>query len=192
MNEGADRLVMTELCRSTHRALVEFAASCPDIDVVVKTKGRARDLADVLGWLGVESEQNLPANMRVVHGGSPLPLIFDAAVVCGFHSTLLLEALAAGRPVIVPWFAEALHPEVRRHVLDLDAAVSKASSPEELKQKLEMAARARSPVPSELPTETLTLLRDWVGNEDGRAGERTERAIRQVIESNRPVDRAWS
>ena len=98
MTEGADHLVVTELCRATHRAVVELAASCPDIDVVVKTKGRARDRADVPGWLGVESEQDMPVNMRLVHGGSPLPLIFQASVVCGFHSTVLLKLLPpAGR-----------------------------------------------------------------------------------------------
>ena len=198
MTEGDERLLVTELCRATHRALVELAASCPDIEVVVKTKGRARDRDDVPGWLGVNSEQDLPTNMRIVHGGSPLPLIFEAAVVCGFHSTLLLEALAAGRPVIVPWFAETLNPEVRRHVLDLGPAAPRASSPAELIERLKGLALERTPVPLKLPAETSKILRDWVGNEDGRASERAGAAILRIIDANnlpgqwRPVSQRQS
>jgi len=169
------------LCRSAHRAVLELAVTCPDLCVVVKTKGRARDRATLLDRMEVSRESELPGNLRVVHGGSPLPLLFEASLVCGLHSTLLVEGLAAGRPVLVPWYGEVLDPAISRYIFDLGDAAVRASSPSELLQQMKVLARARKPVPKALPTETVKILREWLGNEDGRAGERAVDAIRRVI-----------
>jgi hypothetical protein len=168
------------LCARAHRAVVDLAASCPEITVLVKTKGRPRDLNALPGLLGVSGQ--LPSNLRVVHGGSPLPLIAQAAVVGGLHSTLLLEALAAGRPVVVPWFAEVLNPLISPYVFDLGLEVVRASSPEEFTERLKELALTRTPVPKSLRPETSKVLREWLGNDDGRAGERAAEAILRVIE----------
>jgi hypothetical protein len=170
------------LCNSAHRAVLKLAINCPDITVVVKTKGRARDRAAVLSHLGVRDETELPSNLRVVHGDSPLPLLFEAAVVSGLHSTLLIEALAAGRPVVVPWYAEVLDPHTGQYIFDLGSSVIQATSPEALSENLERFARAPTAVPANLSPETTKILREWLGNEDGRAGERAAAAIRRVIE----------
>ena len=73
--ETAAQPSLTELCTSVHRAVADLAASCPEITVFVKTKGRERDRSALPRLLGVDDEKNLPRNMRLVHGGSPLPLI---------------------------------------------------------------------------------------------------------------------
>ncbi len=185
---NSEQLKLTRLCRDAHRAMVELAVACPEITVLIKSKGRERDLRELPGLLGVSSLGELPGNLRVVHGGSPFELITQASVVCGFHSTLLLEALAAGRPVVVPWFAEALEPRIQRYVHDLGAAVSRASSKDDLIDQLRTLALARTPVPAHLPKPTLQLLHAWLGNEDGRAGERAAEAILRVIESNSHPD----
>jgi hypothetical protein len=175
---------LAQLCRSAHRAVLGLAATCPEISVVVKTKGRARDRMVLPELFGVRNEAELPNNLRVVHGGSPLPLLFKASVVCGLHSTLLLEGLAAGRPVVVPWFGEVLDPEISRYVFDPRPAAAAASSPEALAELLKELALARTPVPETLPLEASKILREWLGNEDGRAGERAAEAIRRIIEAN--------
>ncbi len=173
------------LCRSTHRAMVELARANPDITVLVKSKGRDRDREILNDLLGVTREDELPRNLHVIMGGSPLPLLFQASVVCGLHSTLLVEALAAGRPVVVPWFDEVLDPAISRYVFDLGGAVSRAGSHDELKEKVRELALARTPVPAKLPPETLHVLREWVGNDDGQAGQRAAAAILRVLESQR-------
>jgi hypothetical protein len=175
---------VAHLCRSAHRAVLELAAACPEIMIVVKTKGRARDRMALPELFGIRDEAQLPGNMRVVHSGSPLPLLFRSAVVCGLHSTLLLEGLAAGRPVVVPWFGEVLDPEIGRYIFDLRPAVIQGSSAADFTERLKALALARTPVPKELPPETVKILREWLGNEDGKAGDRAAAAIRHVIEAN--------
>jgi hypothetical protein len=184
IDEEGKTLNLAELCRSAHRAVLELALSCPDITVLVKTKGRARDRSALSELFGVCDEAELPGNMRVVHGGSPMSLIEQAAVVGDLHSTLLLEALAAGRPVVVPWFAEVLDPVIGRYVFDLGPAVTRASSPDAFIGRLEELALARTPVPKTLPPESLKVLRERLGNDDGRAGGRAADAIRRVIETS--------
>jgi hypothetical protein len=174
-------LSITELCTSAHRAVASLAASCPEITVLVKTKGRERDRSALPRLLGVDDEKDLPKNIRLFHGGSPLPLLSEASVVCGVHSTLLLEALAAGRPVIVPWYAEALDPEIRWYLFDLGAAAITVSSPTELKERLREVALTRQPVPAGLSPATVKVLREWLGNEDGKAGQRAAAAILHTI-----------
>jgi hypothetical protein len=160
------------LCTSAHRAVLELAVTCPDIRVVVKTKGRARDRSVLLERLGIARESEMPQNLEVVHGGSPLPFLFEASLVCGLHSTLLLEGLAAGRPVLIPWYGEVLDPAINRYIFDLGGAVTRAASPSEFLNLMMLLARACKPVPKNLPAGTAKILREWLGNEDGKAGER--------------------
>jgi len=61
----------------------------------------------------------------------------ESRVVVGFNTTGLLEAVAAGKPVIVPSFGEAQDPRMRGHIIDLQDAVTYASSPDELVRLVE-------------------------------------------------------
>lgn len=175
-------LSFPNLCRSVHAAAVELATACPELTVLIKTKGSEEDRRSVPELLGVKDERSLPPNMRVIHGGSPLPLICQAAVVCGFNTTLLLEALAAGRPVVVPWYAEALEADIGSYGFDPGDAVLRATSQADLVQQLRTLALERHPVPRELDGATKKLLHHWLGNDDGAAGARAAAAIRRVLE----------
>ena len=176
---------LAELCRDAHRAVLMLAESCPDIAVIVKTKGRARDRERVAKLFSLDDKIDLPPNLQLVHGGSPLSLVGKAAAVGGLHSTLLLEALAAGRPVVVPWFAEVLDPIIQRYVFDLGEVVIRTSSPEEFADRLKELALRRVPVPQALSHPVRKLLREWLGNDDGKAGMRCARAISRAMNDAR-------
>jgi hypothetical protein len=184
LDERPDGRNLETLCRSAHRTMVELARTCPEITVLIKSKGRERDRKILNELLGITHERELPRNVRVILGGSPLPLLFQASVVCGLHSTLLVEALAAGRPVVVPWYAEAAQPEISRFVFDLGNLAVRTRSPVALLDKVRELALASTPVPETLSTEVSALLREWVGNDDGQAGARTAAAMVRVLESN--------
>jgi glycosyltransferase involved in cell wall biosynthesis len=98
-------------------------------------------------------------------------------VVCGFNSTSLLEALAAGKPVIVPRYDEALHEEMQPYIVDLRDAVQYAGSPEALTDLLARYARTPNKPPAVL-TETVSRVLDkWLFNSDGQAGRRVREAV---------------
>ncbi len=173
-------LAWTGLCEGTHAAIVELARQRPQTRIVIKTKAHSRRVEDILDILS-ESGRALPPNLTVVSGGDPFPLITESDVVIGFNTTALLEALAAGKPVIVPQFAEAEDARMRPLVIDVGPAVERATSPQELVRLASAHLDATSAVPAELPQAALEALTYWVGNDDGQAGARVREAVRAEI-----------
>ena len=125
-----------------HREASAWAGKGADALGLSKGKG---DLGKWLGLTGASIGRDRPANLKLVVGGDPQDLIARASVVCGFTTTALLEAIAAGKPVVVPRFAEAAVNQTRPYFLDLGAAVEHAASAGDLYGQL--LARAVPPVP---------------------------------------------
>jgi hypothetical protein len=177
------KLSWNGLGESTHHAMIDLACKHPDIQVIVKTKGQRRKQGDILSMLAAGGGE-FPPNLRVITGGDPFELIANACVVVGFNTTGLLEAIAAGKPVIVPWFAEASESAMRDHIIDLGNAVDYAGSPEEMIEIICRYIGEPSKIPRVLTSEAAQVLKYWVGNEDGAAGQRVLNAVRAEIEGN--------
>jgi hypothetical protein len=168
----------------THRAMIELARENPDVEVIVKSKGQSRKLSDILEMLsGIKG--GLPSNVTVVSGGDPFDLLARCQVVVGFNTTGLLEALATGKPTIVPRFAEAADPAMQDLIIDLGNAPLHPESPQALKEMVVRHTRNPQPIPAALSADTARMLRYWVGNDDGLAGRRVVDVLRREIESAR-------
>jgi hypothetical protein len=164
-----------KLCVGTCQAIAAFARSRPDVQVVVKTKAQkmqAEETAELLKGSG-----ELPPNIKMVRGGDPFELITESSVVVGFNTTGLIEAAAAGKPIVVPWFGEVYNEAMRDIVLDLGDAVDYAHSPEELTEKIRTRLEAGTTVPLELSASSSKMLRRLVGNDDGAASLRVLKAV---------------
>jgi hypothetical protein len=175
LGDSLDALAWRELTRLFLDAAVTLARRAPDIDVVIKSKAgpRARDTVGD----HVTAHGDVPANLSIIAGGDPMSLIAAADAVTGFISTALFEALAAGKPVVCPRFAEAADPAMAEYLIDMAAAVDYADTPEALVEAMAAHARARATPSAELPAATAALLVRWTGNADGRAGARTAEAV---------------
>ena len=166
-------------CKDTHAAVLALARSHPELRVVIKTKSQTQQYADftkLIAELGP-----VPANVEILTGGDPVDLIKNARVVVGFNTTANLEALAAGKPVIVPRFGEALNETLQAFILNLGNAVEYAESPQDLIARIEGRLASPATILGELNQEVSEILRKWVGNEDGAAGPRVLAAVRDEI-----------
>lgn len=180
LDDQTETLSWENLARDTHRAVRRLAEANPDIDVVIKSKVRKREHRAMLDLLGEPSA--LPRNLQLVVGGDPMDLITSADVVCGFNTTAVVEAIAAGKPVITPRFAEAADERMSPYIVDYGDAVSYARSPEELMEFLRGEALAGRPPQVELDAARLRALERWTGNADGRSGERVCTQVLAEIE----------
>ena len=164
------------LCSTTRAAVVRLARDHPSLRVVIKTKGRVRSDRSLAAHLGTEQ---MPANLELAFGGDPLQLLTAATVVCGFNSTALLEGIAAGVPVVVPHFAEAMEIRYQPYLLDLGAAARLAAGGDELSDLLARTATESTAVRA-LSAAAVGALQHWTGNADGQAGARAAAEILAV------------
>ncbi len=182
MADAVEQLSWENLFRDCHQALWRLAIERPDIDVVIKTKPRLRDYDPVLALMG--PVEHWPENLKLVSKGDPFKLMVRAHTVSGFNTTGLFEAIAAGKPTVVPNFAEALDPACGPFIVDYEDAAHYATSGEDLVAKL--CDSLEQPVQvAELSPSTLALLEKWTGNSDGRAALRVSEAVLAEIEDSR-------
>lgn len=112
------------LTRLLERELVAVARERPHIDFVVKIKlGRRPQVRARF------EGSDLPPNVTLTGGGLAPKHIASARAVIGLNTTALLEALAAGRHVLVPHFAEASMPANERFLFELGDAVHTLTDP---------------------------------------------------------------
>jgi hypothetical protein len=175
LGEDTEAMNWNQLAKLTHQAIIRLAEETPDVNVVIKTKVRKREWSEMYRML--DDRHDLPPNLRIVIGGDPTELILESQVVCGFNTTALFEAIAAGKPVIVPRFEEALDERLRPFIVDPEDAVDYADSPEALMALLRQKAHEKRHPPVELDPACSHILERWVGNGDGRAGERVRSAV---------------
>jgi hypothetical protein len=168
-------LSWNELCAGTCQGIVAFARRHPDVRVVVKTKKQTTQADEMMELLRGEGD-DLPANMAIVRGGDPFELLTQSKVVVGFNTTGLIEALAAGKPVIVPWFGEVHNETLRDIILDVGDAADYAHTPAELTEMI-AACLAAEGAPSSLSENSKKILERLVGNSDGAASTRALQAI---------------
>jgi len=93
----------------THVAFAQLALDNPDIQFVIKAKWGGGWLLEIENTL-LESGINYRNvdNLILTGEGSAHDLIFESDVIVCFGSTTLLEAGIANKPVVIPYFEEAL------------------------------------------------------------------------------------
>lgn len=169
-----------QFCADTHRAMLALARKRPDIQVTAKTKGISRQNEELLQLLH-SGDSEPPANLHILTGGDAFEPMAASRVVVGFNTTGLIEALALGKPVIVPRFGEAVDPDLGKYVIDLGDAVEYADTPDQLQALVSQYAERPLLTPMELSPNVQKILRYWVGNDDGQASRRAYAAIEREV-----------
>lgn len=174
LDPGLDSLSWEQTARLTMQAVARFADANPHVRVIMKSKRGYVQREEFRAAAG-----HMPPNVEWIDGGDPLPLLKDAWAVVGMNSSAVLEALAMGKIVLTPGYAEAATPTMQPWLADFGPAVERMQTPEQLVARLSEVCTARSPeVPAELGRAAIEALEQWAGNSDGKASER----VRVVIE----------
>jgi hypothetical protein len=172
-------LAWDELCRGTYRAAILLAEKNPGYDVIVRPRIHERDEVEAL----LDREAKRPKNLRIVTDGAVAPLLEASWVVCGHNTTVLLEALAVNKPVVVPHFGEALDPRYHGFNVELHDAVEHAGSVQDLVNRIERHCQSPREISEQLGPAALDALAKWAGNADGKSGERVRQALMQELSS---------
>lgn len=175
----------SEVYNRYHTFAVAFARSHPLLKVALKVK-TGFNISDVLGS-GALSD-NLPGNLEIISAGEGGKLAVSAKVISGFNSTVLLEALAAKTPIVVPAFAEARAGSVaeRYGTLRLGATVRYAATEHSFEHLLTECAARTPDRHRSFTSDERQVLERYIGFVDGQSGRRMRNSIARAIESLKP------
>lgn len=166
-------MAWNDLCAGTYQAAIRLAQTHSDIDVIIRPRGYERDeVEEILAQEGAR-----PANLSVVADGDVTPLIQASWVLCGHNTTVLLEGLAAGKPIVTPHFGEALEDRYKGYIVDLGDAVEHAHSVQNLVSRLAKHCVSGDRVREFLSPAAKSQLSKWTGNADGAASVRALNAL---------------
>lgn len=173
---------LIDACVALHRVAVAVARRAPERRVVLKTKGRDQDRRWTPVLLDAAAEDGgVPPNLHVVHGGDAAAMTREAGVVVGLNSTMLLEAVAAGRPAVSAALGEVTGP-ANAFLVDLAGAATVVDDEDDAVATVLRLAADPPPVQATLDPAAVAVLERWTGNGDGRATARTVEALHRILD----------
>lgn len=163
--------------REFHLEVLKFAASRPDMRVIIKTKNNPKFLKYVETIASEAGYGNL-GNLVITNVGNVYDLIRDARAVIGYNSTTLLEAFAARRIVMAADFRWGTVRDYFDEYPHLPYYVSDADDMARVVSSVDAGLSVDDP-------ELNMLLRERIYIPDGRASVRAEAAICRTIADSR-------
>ena len=178
-----------KLFENVHTSIAKLAIKNKDVDFVIKPKWGGSwidEIKYVFSKNNIESKRidNLFIDSDVnVHD-----LILESDVICAFTSTTALESAIAAKPVIIPYFDEALKVEYNKliefkddfHLMDI------ANSPDEFERLI--IERINSPeVTQKCIKERYELFEKYVSSMNGGTLDKYVNVINQVIKERQCV-----
>lgn len=162
----------SKLYNQTLKYLFEFAKNNPDIQIILKGKTGVHEK-------GQSNLNHLPKNCRFIDGGSGHSLLRNAAVVIAFNSTIVFEAIASNRNLIIPNFNEEnkfyrnmLHKiENKKYFVN-----SKIQFNKKINLYLDLNYKNKK-----LSTPDIKTLKYFLGNIDATAGNKIKKFLEKTI-----------
>jgi len=172
-----------KLFENVHTSIAKLAIKDKDVDFVIKTKWGDNWIDEIEYVL---SKNNIMSkhidNLFITSNSNPHDLILESDVICAFTSTTVLESVISAKPVIIPYYDEALKAEFNDliefkddfHLMDI------ANSPDEFERLI--IERIKNPeVTQECVKERYALFEKYVSSMEGDAQDKYVNVISQVI-----------
>jgi len=178
---------------NTLRSLIKLALENPEIEFIIKPKfkdfqnKRVKIFNTLCNEFSVKPE-NIP-NLIVSTNISAQDWILDSSVVCGLHSTTLLEAGIAQKPIVIPYYQELINSKYLRYFgfrnhMDL---FDIAKSPFDF-EKMIMHRLEDSRISDEIIKKRETFFEEYVSFMDADALGRYVKTIKTVCANFRKED----
>ena len=171
------------LFRSSHAVIARLAREFPEVRFVIKPKWRQKWFQYIDDGLALEGidRREIP-NLEILPEANAHDLILGSSVVCGFASTVLLEAGIAGKPVIVPMYAEAAASDYQQYVyFSEDAAMFDNASSEAHFAELIRRRLDDSVVSDAMMAARRAAFAKYLSPLDGKASERYADAVLAAV-----------
>jgi hypothetical protein len=169
-------------------AIGQLALENPEIDFIIKPKiGHPSWDARIEKALHKgEINYHQLSNLSILPFVNPHELILESDVVCGFGSTVLLEAGIAKKPVVMPLFDEAQKPEFSDYILfgDYLEMFKVAYSSDEFKTLILDELESPSITDDQIKQRE-KLFNQWVSGIDGMATKRYTELIKSEIRESK-------
>jgi len=192
---GADIKSFTEnrdvgvvnLFEHVHVSIAKLAMKNKEVDFVIKAKWGGnwlREIEFVCKKNGIVTKEL--ENLSVLHDVNVHNLIFESDVVCVYGSTTALESAIAAKPVIVPYFDEALKPEYADgvHHKDYFHLFDIAHSVEEF-ERLIVERLANPAVSEDCINERYAVFEKYVSSMKGNAREQYIGLIKKIVKESK-------
>jgi hypothetical protein len=98
-----------EISEKFHKHVMEFAKNYPSYNVLIKAKNPDQRYVKYVHDIFLKYFGDLSINnLEITGNGNAGEMILSSNIVLGYNSTVLIEAVAAGKPIICPYFGDIL------------------------------------------------------------------------------------
>ncbi len=165
------------LRKKTTDILIQLAKENKNIEFIFKAKeGEHRRKKYLL--------KNLPPNCKLIYSGTGHEFLKDSKVIIGWSSTVILEAIAANRFILIPYFN--INNDSYKKNFEVDFKLNyknKGFDEKDFKEKFNFLIK--TPYKVKKNNYNLSSVKYFLGNTDGKSGKRLNKFIRECLNEKR-------
>ena len=178
-----------KLFEHVHTSIARLAMTNKDIDFVIKPKWGGKwidEIKYVLSKNNIEAEKI--DNLFIIVDTNVHDLILGSDVLCAFSSSIVLESIISGKPVVVPFFDEAVEPQYKGYIQFEDSfhLMDIAHSPEEF-EKLIIEKLNNPEISEECIKGRYDLFEKYLSSMNGDTFDKYARVINKIIKDRQRV-----
>lgn len=169
--------LLNELCSAYYFCAKEN----PNVVFLIKLKEAYRENYEIINFFKTREKLK---NLKIITRGDSISLLEKTSILISFTSTAIFEGIARGIPIIMPSFGECKEEKYKPYFFNfsnLDQDIITACSKKELQVQVSNLLKLEPYINVKLSENKKNLLNKWVGNHDGKSGERLINKLREEL-----------
>ena len=169
--------LLYSLCDSFYK----LAYKNSKINFKIKLKEAFSDSQEMIDYFN--SRKKLK-NIEIITKGDSTKILKNTSICISFKSTAAFEAIARGIPLIIPNFGECQEEKYKKYLfnfLDKDKDIITTNSKKDFEKEINLLINKLPFNKINLSDYKKEILQKWVGNPDGKSGERLIDALSKEL-----------